>query len=402
MYKKINRGIIGFVLLVSLFFGNLFFQVGSVYAQEKTEKLEYILFHLDTCPHCKDEIKFIENKLLPKYGEFIDYKEYELSTQKNREVLDQYSFFYKVDVGSGVPIAFIGGEIVHGYGDDDTTGKQIMGIVESKLSELGLIDSKQDEVKKDDSSEMSVPILGEIDAKSISLPFLTVVLGLVDGFNPCAMWVLLFLISLLFGMNDKKKMWILGSVFIFISGFSYFLFMSAWLHLVLFLGLISFIRAGIGLLAIGMGSLTIHNFWENRKVDGVVCKVSSNKKNQKVFDSLRNAVHKKSLLLSIIGIVVVAFLVNLLELACSAGFPAIFTQVLAINDIAMWQRYMYMIGYVFFYMLDDMIIFALAMITMQATGIGTKYAKYVNLFSGILIFILGLLLIFKPEFLMFS
>lgn len=366
---------------------------------EHDEKLEYVLFHLETCPHCRDEIKFLNKKLLPKYGDHIDLKMYEVRDPKNSDLFRQYGIFHNVDVGS-VPMAFIGGEIVKGYGNDNTTGKQIMNIVESKLSEMGLIELEDKEVENVES--MVLPVFGEVNPKSVSLPALTVVLGLLDGFNPCAMWVLLFLISLLLGMKDRKRMWILGTTFIFISGLSYFVFMAAWLQLILFIGFITVIRVGIGFLASVVGGLTIRDWWNNRKVDGVVCKVSDNKSSKKTFEKIKEIVHKKNLFWSLAGITLLGFSVNLVELACSAGFPAIFTQMLAINDIPQIDRYLYMFGYIFFYMLDDMIVFALAMFTLKATGIGGKYAKHINLFSGVLIFILGLLLIFRPEWLMFT
>lgn len=375
-------------------------QSSSVEAQKDT-KIEYVLFHLETCPHCREEIKFINKKLMPKYGQYIDLKMYEVSDEKNADIFRQYGEFYNTEVG-GVPMAFIDGEIISGYGDDKTTGKQIMDTVERKLSAKGLIQNVENNNTNYTGASMTLPVFGEINPTKISLPGMTIVLGLLDGFNPCAMWVLLFLISLLLGMQDRKKMWLLGSIFIFISGFSYFLFMSAWLQLILFIGLIAIIRISIGLLASGVGAMSIRDYWINRKVDGLVCKVSNYKDSKKTFDKIKEIVHRKSLWWSILGITLLGFSVNIVELACSAGFPAIFTQVLAINDIPMWQRYLYMVGYIFFYMLDDMIVFGIAMFTLKSTGIGHKYAKYVNLFSGILIFILGLLLIFKPQWLMFS
>lgn len=399
-------------LAVIVFAFGLFLPAQNLKAQgqSKETKIEYVLFHLTTCPHCRDEIKFINKKLLPKYGQYIDLKMYEVSDQKNSDIFRQYGVFYNTEVG-GVPMAFIDGEIIYGYGNDNTTGKQIMDTVERKLLEKGLIQNKIEDINIPDNQSkapkysggpMILPVFGEVNPKNISLPGMTVVLGLLDGFNPCAMWVLLFLISLLLGMNDKKKRWLLGSIFIFISGFSYFVFMSAWLQLILFIGFIAIIRISIGLLASGVGVMSIWDSWKNRKVDGLFCKVSEFKDSKKTFNKIKEIVHRKNLWWSILGIVILGFSVNLVELACSAGFPAIFTQVLAINDIAMWQRYLYMFGYIFFYMLDDMIVFGIAMFTLQSASIGTKYAKYINFFSGVLIFVLGLLLIFKPEWLMFT
>lgn len=102
------------------------------------QKIEYILFHLETCPHCQDEIKFLNKKLLPKYGEFIDLKMYEVSDEKNSDIFRQYGVYHNVEVGS-VPMTIIDGEIITGYGTDKTTGAQIMNLIEKKLVEKGLI-----------------------------------------------------------------------------------------------------------------------------------------------------------------------------------------------------------------------------------------------------------------------
>jgi len=131
-----------------------------------------------------------------------------------------------------------------------------------------------------------LPVLGEINPANVSLPAVTIILGLLDGFNPCAMWVLLFLISLLLGMEDKKKMWLLGSLFIIVSGLSYFVFMAAWLQFILFIGLVAGIRIAIGLLASGVGFINIKDWWQSRKSDGIVCKVSSNKDTRKTFEKI--------------------------------------------------------------------------------------------------------------------
>ena len=102
-----------------------------------------------------------------------------------------------------------------------------------------------------------------------------------------------------------------------------------------------------------------------------------------------------------LGIVALAFSVNLVEFFCSAGFPAIFAQVLAIQNIGLVQKYLYILLYDLFYMLDDLVIFSLAAITLQKIGFTDKYSRWSALIGGILLLLLGIALIFKPELLMF-
>jgi hypothetical protein len=247
--------------------------------------------------------------------------------------------------------------------------------------------------------ELDLPLLGTLETKNFSLPVLTIILGGLDGFNPCAMWVLVFLIGLLLGLKDKKRRWLLGIAFIVASAFVYFLFMAAWLNLLLFVGFLVWVRALIGLVALGGGFYNLREYVVNKEG---VCKVTGGERRQAIFERLKKVTHKKQLLLALGGIVLLAFAVNLVELVCSAGLPALFTQILALSNLSRWQYYAYMLLYIFIFMLDDLIIFFTAMKTLEITGLGTKYTRVSNLVGGILMSILGLLLILKPELLMFG
>jgi hypothetical protein len=147
------------------------------------------------------------------------------------------------------------------------------------------------------------------------------------------------------------------------------------------------------------GGYSLREFFVNKDSG---CKVVGAEKKRKTFDRMKEVVHQNSLWLALGGIILLAFAVNLVELICSAGLPAIYTQVLALNDMATWKYYLYILGYIFFFMLDDLIIFFIAMTTLRVTGITTKYTRVSRLIGGLLMLIIGLLMIFKPELLMFG
>jgi hypothetical protein len=299
-----------------------------------------------------------------------------------------------------------------GYGSDETTGKQIEEAIQYCLANTCtdlvapiLESGAQQEVKKnegtigDTSTQVSVPFFGPVQLKDFSLPLVTIILGSLDGFNPCAMWILIFLISMLIGMQDRRKMWIIGFVFIFISALSYFLFITAWLQVMLFIGFIASIRAAIGIFALAGGSWNIYTYWKTRDSG---CEIVSTKKRKKISQQIRDIIHEKNMIIALVGVAVLAFSVNLIELLCSAGLPVIFTQMLTMNDLTTVQHYLYIFLYIFFFMLDDMIVFIISMLTLEAFGITTKYTKYSHLIGGLLMFVIGLLLIFRPEVLMFG
>lgn len=374
------------------------------------------MFHGETCPHCAKMRLYLETELIPKYPSVKLHKYEVYYNYDNVKLLEKVEDKLNTAVDA-VPFLVIGDKAIIGFSEASTPAeieKRVKDCLESSCpdSVAAIVNPEveptptpspdttpaptpSDEEKK----IINLPIIGEVNALNYSLPVLTVFMGALDGFNPCAMWTLLFLISLLLGFKDRKKMWILGSAFIVASAFVYFLFMAAWLKLILFLGFVIWVRWLIGAIAIGGGSYSIKKFFTNK---AGTCEVTGDEKRRATFEKLREIVKNKSLPLALGGIVLLAFAVNLVELICSAGLPAVYTQVLALSDLAGWQYYGYILLYIFFFMLDDLIVFAIAMFTLQLTGISTKYSRASNLIGGALMIAIGLLLIIKPEWLMFG
>ncbi|MDD3498145.1 MAG: hypothetical protein PHH24_01410 [Candidatus Moranbacteria bacterium] len=377
-YKKLT-----FFLLI---FSAIFFS-GKVFASQ--ENVDLYLFSAEGCAHCRDEKVFLE-KMEDKY-ENISVYEFEITkSEKNRRIFQET--LEKLGTKSnGVPFTVIGDKYFIGFGSEETTGKLIEEAILDEIS--------NGKNGFQDMGKIDLPILGEVDAKKMSLPVLTVIVGGLDGFNPCAMWVLVFLIGLLLGMKDRKRMWIFGSAFIISSSLVYFLFMSAWLNLFLFLGVILWVRLIIAGVAFFSGGYYLRDFYVNKEGE---CKVEGGGKKKKVFEKLREIIHERNFFLALAGIIMLAFAVNLVELICSAGLPAVYTQVLALSNLPAWQYYAYIFLYVFFFMLDDLAVFVLAMITLKHIGISGKYSRYSRLIGGILMLILGYLLIFHPQWLMFG
>jgi hypothetical protein len=132
------------------------------------------------------------------------------------------------------------------------------------------------------------------------------------------------------------------------------------------------------------------------------CKVTGGERRQRIFQRIRDITHERSFLLALIGIILLAIAVNLVEVLCSAGLPAVYAQVLALNELTTAQYYGYLLLYVFIFLLDDLFVFFAGMLTMEVTGMTSKYVRASHLIGGILMIILGLLLLFKPEWLMFG
>lgn len=404
------------LLLLTLLF--LPFQIGLAQSNSTASEDEITVYFFwgEGCPHCADEKPFLAE--LEQRHDDVTVRDFEVwYDAENRKLLQDVGSELGIAV-SGVPFTVIGENYVIGWYSDHTTGAEVEGYIARALSgdyrdvvasllerNTGTAAPPEEETEQNAAKNspipetINVPILGELETKNISLPTLSVVLGVLDGFNPCAMWALLFLISLLIGMKDRKRMWVFGTVFIVGSAAVYFMFMAAWLNLLLFIGVVFWVRALIGFLALWGGWYNLREFFQNKDA---TCKVTGAEKRRRVFDRLKEFTQQKNFWLGLLGILVLAFSVNLVELICSAGLPAVFTQVLALSDLATWQYYGYILLYIFFFMIDDLFVFFVAMKTLQATGITTKYARFSHLIGGILMLIIGLLLILKPEWLMFG
>ena len=363
------------------------------------------LFHSSTCPHCKEEREYLK-KIVKKY-DYLKVKEYEIHdsimvTQKVKDGLDIKESY--------VPITVIGSDYIIGFSkntEDDIEylieeyhNHNTCDVVSKIIKDEDIKDCiKQNKVvnKKD---EKTIPLLGKINVKKVSLPLISIVIGLVDGFNPCAMWVLLFLITMLINMKNRKRMWILGFTFILSSALVYLLFMLAYLNVATAL-LQTWFKFVIAIVALVGGIINLKSYFDSLKKDDG-CNVTDAKKRRKIVIKIKKILSEKSFILAILGIIVLAFSVNLIELACSAGLPVLFTQIIAMNNVNIIATTIYFALYLLFFMIDDIIIFSIAMITFKVTGISNKYSKYSHLIGGIIMLLIGILMMFKPEWLMFN
>lgn len=379
------------ILLSLIIFSCFVIKPGFVLAQQEPIKIDF--FYSPTCPHCKAEKEFL--KTLRKQYPELKVKEYDvINSKQNQEILMEFYEQYKVPIRERglVPATFIENRYFIGF------NQQIGEDIESSLKE-------HQEEEKPTAQKIEVPILGELDISRMSLPILAVTLGALDGFNPCAMWVLLFLITLLANVRSKKKMYLIGGTFLLASGVVYYFILAAWLNLFLAISYVNLTRILIGALAIGLGVWQIVSF---TKFKPGTCEIIEGQGGlqEKIRSFLKKHTEKlvgSPLTLGILGgVITLALGVNLVDFFCSAGLPAVFTRILTLNQISTLNYYLYLLLYTFVFMLDDLIVFSLAIFALSKIGFTEKYNYWATLIGGLLIFVLGILLIFKPELLMFA
>lgn len=237
----------------------------------------------------------------------------------------------------------------------------------------------------------------ELDLKESSLFLSAAIIGIVDGFNPCAMWVLIYLITLVASLNDRKKMFLIVGIFLTTGTIMYFAILAGWLHLFNFLGFSKWILYAVGGFALWFGIYSIYDFI--RKGGQITCDIGDIDSRKKTMLKIKTIAKSPITIASIFGTILLAIAVNSIEFVCSAGLPAIFTQMLAVADVSMFSKYMYILVYVFFFMLDDLIIFSLALFAVNSPLLD-KYSGLSKLVGGIIMLLIGIMLLFFPNLLM--
>ncbi len=400
--KKIISFIIIFLFIFPL----------GVFAKDRDITL--YLYYGEGCPHCEEEMKFL-NTIEKNYPNLKIVKKEVWYDEDNSSELQKVNDAFSIN-RMGVPTNVIGETIIRGYSEG--TGNKIVRAIEyysnpdnEYIDAVELIkndsykyEEKEDSFNKkeeesDEDVTVDVPVAGNINLKNVSLTTAAVIIGLIDGFNPCAMWVLLFLISVLIGMKNKKRMWSLGIAFLVTSALVYMCIMLAWITIAVKITTIIWIRNIIAVVALIGGIINLRSFFTHQDSG---CEVVDDKKRKTIFKKIKKFTSEKSFILALIGVIGLAISVNMVELACSAGLPLVFTELLAINNVNTFMKIMYTILYIIFFLIDDLIVFMIAMFTMKITGISTKYNKYSHLLGGIVMLIIGVLLILKPEWLMFN
>ncbi|WP_342349759.1 glutaredoxin domain-containing protein [uncultured Nitrospira sp.] len=308
----------------------------------------------------------------------------------------------------GVPAFYARGELLIGFESEETTGKQLEKLLGRPPPDKGTpsegvcpIESEapcppEPTQKAIGGQRIFVPFWGDQTLPELSLPVFTVLLGLLDGFNPCAMWVLLFLLALLANLRDRRKMFLLAGTFVLVSGVVYFAFMAAWLNVFLLIGYVRIIQVMMGGLAVGIGLVNIKEFWAFGRGPSIAIPESAK---PGLYARVRKILAAERVSQALVGILVLATLVNMIEFVCTAGFPALFTQVLSQQGLTTFEYYGYLGLYNLAYITDDAVMVTIAVVTLSHHKLQEREGRWLKLISGMVMLGLGSLLLFFPNLL---
>ena len=389
-------------------------------SQSKKVKIEY--FGRKDCKNCANLEKFLK-ELSTKRDDF-EYVEHKIDESKEEKVFFDETTS-KLKLVKGTPIIYIDGHIIQGFNTADTTGKEIENLINSakakdkiltlkeylESGQAGNVSSNGAVCTGDTVCEVpgltkgaenqvlvNIPIINKtIDLTNYSLFTMSLILGTIDGFNPCAMWVLVLFLTALIAVGNKVKMFRVAGLFIMAEAVMYFFILNAWIYAWDFVGLDKWVTPLVGIVGIIGGIFFIRNYL--KKGDTLECEVTDFEQRAKISKKIKDIANKPFTLLTALAIIGLALSVNVIEFACSVGIPQTYTKILQINEVPFWTRQFYTFIYIIGYMIDDIIVFGFALMSVNKLQLTTKYSKWVNLFGGILMIILGLIMLIKPSLL---
>lgn len=331
------------------------------------------------CPHCADAKEFLAQLAVERPQLRIAYRPVDQDPQAGAELvaLSQAAGIWP----PGVPTFVFDGRLMVGFDDAEHAGRDLIALVDSGVTPPDRVESRW---------------FGTLSASRLGLPLFTLALGLLDGFNPCAMWVLLFLLSLLVRLRDRTRMALVAGTFVLASGAVYYAFMAAWLNVFLAVGMSEPLRWTLAAIAVAIGAINVKDFvaWGRGPSLSIPAAAKPG-----LVARMRRVLQAEALPASLLAVATLAVLVNFVELLCTAGIPAIYTAVLAQHQLGAAKHYAYLALYIAGYIADDSLMVALAVLALGSGRLSERAGRGLKLVSGLVMLVLGGVMALRPDWL---
>ena len=332
----------------------------------------------DGCPHCAEAKKFLQHAVKQRPYLKIVYRSLDRDYGARIELMriSRQAGIWP----SGVPTFVMHDKVMIGFGDAAISGPKLMAFIDNAVV----------------SQKVDAGWFGDISVERLGLPLFTLAMGLLDGFNPCAMWVLLFLLSMLIRLQDRQRMTLVAGTFVLVSGAVYYAFMAAWLNVFLMMGMSNPVRWTLAGMAFLIGSINVKDYFAFKK--GISLSIPETAK-PGLYARMRRLMQTEALTASLISVTVIAILVNFIELLCTAGLPAIYTAVLSQQGFSMAEYYAYLLLYIVAYIADDSLMVVIAVITLGSHKLTEQSGRWLKLISGSVMLMLSAVMLLRPQLL---
>jgi hypothetical protein len=337
------------------------------------------VFVRDGCPHCADAEAYLPRFARERPWLRIAYRH----VDRDATALDDL-VRHSRSAGiwpPGVPTFVFDGRVLVGFDSGERTGPELAALVERRAK---------------DSESIDAGLFGTLTVSRLGLPLFTFAVGLLDGFNPCAMWVLLFLLSMLVHLQDRMRMALIAGTFVLVGGAVYYAFMAAWLNVFLLVGMSTALRLALGGAAVAIGAVNIRSFWTSPSESPLSIPAAAK---PGLYARVRSIVRAETLALSLAAAAGLAVVVNFVELLCTAGLPAMYTAILAQHEPTPAAHYAYLGLYIVGYLADDALIVATAVMALGSRRLTERAGRWLKLLSGVVMLVLGAVMIMRPQWL---
>lgn len=387
------------IFLMTLILNGFFFSgiitpaFSAGYAESDFNKKGTLYFFWgEGCPHCAAAKPFLA-ELQKKYPS-LNISSHEIyNSPENLAKLRTMAKLLDKEP-TGVPTFFYSDKMFTGFNERIT--QDIETAVSTGMRSTKTETSTGNRKVQKKTEEVTIPLLGKKDAQSLSLPLFTIIIAGLDSFNPCAFFVLFTLLSLLVHAHSRKRMLLIGGVFVFFSGCLYFLFMATWLNLYFIIGHLSAVTYFAGFLALIISLINIKDYFFFKQ--GLSLSISEGSK-PKLFERMRKLLKTESLPAVLTGSIVLAVTANSYELLCTAGFPMVYTRVLTLNALSSGKYYAYLAFYNLIYILPLALIVVFFVVTLGSRKLSEWHGRVLKLLSGLMMLGLALMLLINPTLL---
>jgi len=338
-----------------------------------------VVFVREGCPHCAQAKLYLPQLAQQRPQLKIIYRSLDQEPAAREELvtLSKQAGIWP----PGVPTFVMHGKLLVGFEDGEHSGPKLVAFIDEAVTAAHQVDAGW---------------LGTLSVERLGLPAFTLALGLLDGFNPCAMWVLLFLLSLLVRLQNRRRMALVSGTFVLVSGAIYYAFMAAWLNVFLILGMSDGLRLTLAGVALLIGAINVKDYFAFKQ--GISLSIPDAAK-PGIYARVRNVLQRDSLTASLLSVSFLAVLVNFIELLCTAGLPAIYTAVLSQQGLSVAEYYAYLLLYIAAYIADDSLMVTIAVVTLGSHKLTEQSGRWLKLISGLVMLALALMMLLRPDLL---
>ena len=242
---------------------------------------------------------------------------------------------------------------------------------------------------------IKLPLIGEVDLSHQGLFLSTLLIAFVDGFNPCSIWVLSILLAITLHTGSRKKILIIGLVYISITALIYALFIAGLFTVFTVVSFVGWIQIVVALVALFFGVINLKDYFFYK--EGVSLTISDEKK-PGIYKRIRKVLEAGDSWWGLIGgTVVLAAGVSLVEFTCTAGFPVLWTNLVSSQNVPIITFLLLLLVYLVVYQLDELGLFLAAVFTLRSSKVEEKHGRILKLIGGVLMVTLSIVMLVKPS-----